>query len=141
MPDRATMPDEFSGPDWIRLDRLVDDLGEDPGRYLDGPLDPLPRIRGLDSIPTVRAWIGAERRIASIRNRKPREDIIEALNRRETYLEGYQRSYRQGRHFEKTVLYQKRDGEVVPYDEIDRTTVLEQPKRSIATDGGEAGGE
>ena len=72
---------------YIQLDGLAEKIGEDPGRYLDGPLPPLPRIRGLRTIHRVRAFSGAERRIASIRGREPRSDIMDALERRERYLE------------------------------------------------------
>ncbi len=67
------------------------DIGEDPARFLDYDLEAndgmrttaLARIRGIDRISTVRAWIGVERAL----DRPTREDIIEALQEREATLE------------------------------------------------------
>lgn len=87
MPDRATMPDDRRGPDWIQLDQLAESIGEDPGQWLDGSLDPRPRIRGLSTIKAVRGWRAAERKIARIRNRDPNQAVLEALDEREAYLE------------------------------------------------------
>lgn len=138
MPDATSMPNDRAGPDWIRLDRLIEDLGEDPGRFLDGSLDPIPRIRGLETVAEVRAWIGAERRIANIRNRRPREAVMAALQQRETFLEDYVPEPRDlDASPEKRVLYHTGDGEVVPYDEVDRSGALERIGTAIATDGGE----
>ena len=134
------MPDGISnsGPDWIQLDRIIEQIGEDPGRYLDGPLDPMPRIRGLSSIHECRAWDGAERRIAKIRNRTPRRRIITALEQREAFLEDYEPDPDFERDVpEKTVLLK---GE--PYDEVDRSDPIARISRTVvATDGGEFGGK
>lgn len=127
------MPDNRSGPQWIQLDALAESIGEDPGRWLDGALDPFPRIRGLSSIKKVRGWIAAERKIARIRNRKPREDVIDALEQREAYLENFDPDPDFERDVpEKTVLLK---GE--PYDEVDRRGALDHLQQRVTTDGGE----
>jgi len=142
MPDRATMPDERSGPDYIQLDALADSINEDPGRWLDGHLDPVPRIRGLASIERVRGWTAAERKIARIRNREPRENLITLLELRESFLEEYEPETDFQRDTpKKTVLERTRDGEVVPYGEVDRSDALEGlGNQAVVTDGGESGG-
>jgi hypothetical protein len=133
MPDRATMPDERSGPDYIQLDALAESIGEDPARWLEGPLDPHPRIRGFGSVKRVRGWIAAERKFARIRNRDPREGIIDALKQREVYLNNHEPDPDFERDVpEKTVLLK---GE--PYDEVDRAGALERVQQRVATDGGE----
>jgi hypothetical protein len=128
------MSDERSVPDYIQLDALAQSIGEDPARWLEGPLDPHPRIRGLSSIKRVRGWIAAERKLARIRNRDPREAIITALEQRESYLEDYEPDADYERDVpEKTVLL---EGE--PYDQVDRGGALENLQQRVATDGGEA---
>lgn len=140
MPDRTTMPDEHSGPDWIQLDALAESIGEDPGRWLDGPLDPIPRIRGLATIKAVRGWRAGARKVARIRNRLPRQTVLVALDDREAFLEDYEPTPRDLDAIpEKPVLYHTADGEVLPYDEVDRSGAL--ARVGVATDGGEAGGE
>jgi len=74
-------------PDWFQIEALVATIGEDPGRYLDGPLDPLARIRGLNTVHEVNAWRAAERKLATHRNRSPRSAIMDALDEREVELE------------------------------------------------------
>ncbi|MHB9286768.1 hypothetical protein ACKVMT_06980 [Halobacteriales archaeon Cl-PHB] len=86
MPQRAKGPDAGS-KDYIQLDALADAIGEDPGRFLDGPLPAKPRIQGLRTLEKVRAWRAAERKIARIRNRSPDEDILAELAERQEYLE------------------------------------------------------
>lgn len=44
-------------------------------------------IRGMDSIERVRAWKGAERRLARERDRTPRSWVMDRLDDREAYLE------------------------------------------------------
>lgn len=84
-------------PEWRR--RLEDQIGEDPGRFLDhelverGPshtdrtLQRLARarIRGIDRPPVARAWIAAERRL----DRGPRETVLAWLEDRLAYLEDH----------------------------------------------------
>jgi hypothetical protein len=135
MPEGATMPGEGAGgPYYIRIDALVEQLGEDIFRFLDGPLDPLPRIRGLETVAECCAWKAGEYRIQRyIRNEEPRERIIAALEQREAYLESYEPDPDFERDVpEKTVLLQ---GE--PYDEVDRGGALENLRsKPVATDGG-----
>jgi len=77
---------------------LQEQIGEDPGRYLDcdlvGPdvddgrvMLVRARIRGIDSIETVRAWIAVERRLGHGPADGPREGIIRLLDQREERLE------------------------------------------------------
>jgi len=81
-------PDEDSKLPYTPLPRsLTEDIGEDPARWLDGPLAPLPRIRGLRTIKRVRGWQAAERLLASRQDRDPRERIMAALDEREAYLD------------------------------------------------------
>jgi hypothetical protein len=82
-----------------RFPSLKEDIGEDPARYLDHDLiergsratsttlQPLvrARIRGIDEIGVVRAWIAVERRL----DRGPRESVIELLEERLAYLQEY----------------------------------------------------
>lgn len=133
-------PDEDSKLPYTPLPRsLTEDIGEDPARWLDGPLAPLPRIRGLRSIKRVRGWQAAERLLASRQDRDPRERIMAALDEREAYLESIdeepaQREIRDDRD----VTWYRGD---VPFDEVDRSGALESlqrpQSRAVATDGGE----
>ena len=74
-----------------RYPEIEADIGEDPARFLDYDFEAndgmrttaLARIRGIDRIATVRAWIGVERAL----DRPTREHIIEALQEREATLE------------------------------------------------------
>lgn len=92
------MPSDYSPsghdgdrPEWRR--DLADHLGEDPGRFLDQDLltgegdhpalFALARIRGIDSIERVNAWIAVERRL----DRGPRDAVIERLEDRREFLE------------------------------------------------------
>ncbi|WP_135806033.1 hypothetical protein [Halorussus marinus] len=91
------MNDRDATPDWQR--RLKRKLGENPARFLDHDLvergsrhtdrtlQPLvrARIRGIDKIGVVNAWIAVERKL----DRGPRDRIIELLEERKAYLEEY----------------------------------------------------
>lgn len=67
-----------------RFPTLVEQIGEDPARYLDR--DDLymakVRIRGIDFLEVVRAWIAVERRL----DRGPRPEVIGLLKEREAFL-------------------------------------------------------
>ncbi|RLM33501.1 MULTISPECIES: hypothetical protein [unclassified Haloarcula] len=87
----------------LRCPRLVEDIGEDPARWLDQDLLSHPDRRklvfslidGIDSIERIRAWRGTERKLASdrvaekARNplEKPRAKIMQRLEQREKWLE------------------------------------------------------
>jgi len=74
---------------------LRDDLGEDPARFLDRPLvDPSgvgsspfelarARIRGIDKLAVINAWIAVEKQI----DRGPRDRVLDLLQERMTELE------------------------------------------------------
>jgi hypothetical protein len=74
-------------PEWRK--NLADQLGEDPGRFLELPdaerraLDPgsliRARVRGFRSEATIRAWIAYERRRATERGTEPRDGILRVL--------------------------------------------------------------
>jgi len=133
-------PDEDSKLPYTPLPRsLTEDIGEDPARWLEGPLDPFPRIRGLRTIKRVRGWQAAERLLANRQDRDPRERIMAALDEREAYLESIdeepaQREIRDDRD----VTWYRGD---VTFDEVDRSGALESlqrpQSRAVATDGGE----
>lgn len=82
-------------PDWRQ--RLADDLGEDPGRFLDLPgaeqqalrRDTLvrARIEGIDRRKTLAAWRAYERRRAAERGAEPRDGIMRALDAVEDALD------------------------------------------------------
>lgn len=64
---------------------LVEQIGEDPARYLDRDVSAktlAPMIRGMDRIERIRAWKAVERAI----DRGPRPGIIDALEEREERL-------------------------------------------------------
>lgn len=138
------MPSEDRQLSWTPLPRsLTDDIGEDPARWLDGPLDPIPRIRGLQTIKRVRGWIAAERLIAKRRDRQQRESILDALGQRESYLEriGEEPAVRDGREIpEKQFFLGDR-----PWEEVDRSDSLAQLRGRqdppVAADGGEQRGK
>jgi hypothetical protein len=50
-------------PDRDRFPSIREDHGEDPARFLDRPLFIRARIRGIDTIALVRAWMAVERRL------------------------------------------------------------------------------
>ena len=82
-------------PAWQR--RLKQKLGENPARFLDHDLIErgsshtdrtlqrlvCARIRGIDRLEVVNAWIAVERKI----DRGPRNRVIEVLEERKAYLE------------------------------------------------------
>lgn len=84
-------------PEWQR--RLKQKLGENPARFLDHDLVERgnrhtdhtlqrlvrARIRGIDRLEVVNAWIAVERKLA----RGPRDLIIELLEDRKQYLEAH----------------------------------------------------
>ncbi|WP_089650117.1 hypothetical protein [Halobacterium hubeiense] len=77
-----------------RFPGLREDLGEDPAAFLDVPMfregggeTPLrtafARIRGIDSLETVNAWLAVERQL----DRGPRDNVMAALRERRQFLE------------------------------------------------------
>jgi hypothetical protein len=78
---------------------MKDDIGENPARFLDRDLDEpndettdythrrmvRDRIRGIDKLAVVNAWIAVERRL----DRGPRDHIIRLLETRKSHLQEY----------------------------------------------------
>lgn len=153
-----SMPSEHmpaGGGDRQRFPHLKDDIGEDPARFLDRPIfdggsgtsSPglfiRARIRGIDRIAVVRAWLAVERRL----DRGPRDRIIELLEEREQRLEEIgerpdRLQERDGRELPDTQWYLvDEDGERTPWAEVDRRAAgesLAATDRAVATDGGES---
>lgn len=78
----------LGGPtrDRAEFPAIVEQIGEDPARFLDRDVsadDLAPLIRGIDSVERVRAWAAVERAI----DRGPRREILEALDRRGDVLD------------------------------------------------------
>ena len=75
-----------------RFPNLKDDIGEDPARYLDQDLTTgreliEARIRGIDYLATVRAWMAVERHLGRGLGGRPRPEVIDLLQEREAVLE------------------------------------------------------
>lgn len=76
-----------------RFPRVKEYIGEDPARYLDQELDAHgrelveARIRGIDYLATVRAWIAVERSLGRGPGGGPRPEVIKQLEEREAYLD------------------------------------------------------
>lgn len=83
------MSSTYSPPtDREQFPSLEEQINEDPARWLDWPLlqrgeNMRARIRGIDYLRVVRAWIAVERRI----DRGPREQVMDWLEEREAQLE------------------------------------------------------
>ena len=155
-------------PEWQR--RLKRKLGENPARFLDHDLVERghrhtdhtlqrlvrARIRGIDRLEVVNAWIAVERKL----DRGPRDQIIDLLEERKDYLEDhgerpdlrttslderpprYQLHHRDLPDANVTVVTD--DGECVPYEERPTaasvgSTFDSTAKREVATDGGGSG--
>ena len=89
--------------DRLRCPNLVEDIGEDPARWLDWDLLADPEraeivrtlIDGIDSMQRLRAWRGVEQKLANddengdARNplEEPRGPIMQRLDQREQWLE------------------------------------------------------
>ncbi|WP_424001216.1 hypothetical protein ACOZ4I_15765 [Haloarcula salina] len=79
----------------LHCDRLRDQIGEDPARWLDWDLLShadrremvFDLIDGMDSLQRVRAWRAVERRLAARDDRDPRAKIMQRLDQREEWLE------------------------------------------------------
>lgn len=86
------MPSEYSPSenprDYAEFPRLVDDIGENPAKFLDRP-DAIPfavpLIRGIHTLERANAWLAVERRI----DRGPRDRLVAALENRITDLEAH----------------------------------------------------
>jgi len=154
-------------PEWQQ--DMKDDIGENPARFLDQdiPVDAdsptsmfIARVRGIDRLEVVGAWLGAERRLAAEQDRQPRDHVINLpQQRRESLQENGERPKESRPHHrhELPERYQPHDRDVPPKDwyRIDedgervpwskRPTGVSTSRRfnsstnseALATDGGE----
>jgi hypothetical protein len=136
-----------------RFPELKADIGEDPARFLDRPFfsngagsSPLllarARIRGIDSLATLRAWIAVERNL----DRGPRDRIIDLLEERQATLEEIGerpdrldfQDDRDGRDVETIYEFYDRDGNRLDDDRsMASAPSRRESTRELATDGGE----
>lgn len=72
-----------SATDRRRYPEYIDEFGEDPSRFLNSGLDPHARIRGLESVALVEAYLDVETDRSS-----PRKEVVAHLNQRKAELEG-----------------------------------------------------
>ena len=66
-----------------RYPEYLDELGEDPSRFLNSGLDPHARIRGLESVALVNAYLDVE-----TDRETPRKAVVAHLNQRKAELAG-----------------------------------------------------
>jgi len=66
-----------------RYPEYIEAFGEDPARFLCSDLDPHARIRGLESVALVEAYLDVETDRSS-----PRKEVVAHLNQRKADLEG-----------------------------------------------------
>lgn len=140
-------------PDREEFPELVDAVGEDPARFLDHNFEGdhrtlvVARIRAIDQLGVVNAWIQIERELV----RGPREPVIELLEqRREWILEHGGREDRLQDEDERTpaapkdVVWLDEDGE--PYERTSADAKLRerqaalrgtQSEDQLETDGGD----
>ncbi|WP_372478947.1 hypothetical protein ACAH01_08945 [Halomicrobium sp. HM KBTZ05] len=77
-----------------RFERIQNDIGEDPARWLDWEFVRHPSRRNIaldlidsiDSIERIRAWKAVERALAVEHGREPRSKIMQRLDQREQWL-------------------------------------------------------
>lgn len=70
-----------------RFPDIEEEIGEDPGRFLDVGGQTLDaRLEGIDSIDVARRWIEVEVELGDYREDSPRQDIIARLNARIEHL-------------------------------------------------------
>jgi len=156
-------------PGWQQA--MKADIGENPVRFLDReiPVDAesptsmfIARVRGIDRLEVVGAWLGAERRLANEQGRQPRDHVIQLLQRRREYLqengerpeevphphrdelpERYQPHDRSLPDADVEWVQRDMDGEVVerrPWSEratgVSKGRRFEAAQQAVATDGG-----
>lgn len=67
---------------------VVEEIDEDPARFLDADDGLLvARLSGIDRVEVAREWTKVEVALAEQQDRKPRKQVIAALNRRIKYLQ------------------------------------------------------
>jgi len=64
--------------DYRKYPEYRERFGENPARFLDVEMDARPRIRALESVELVRAWIDVE-----TDRDEPRPEIVAELNKRQ----------------------------------------------------------
>jgi len=87
------------GRDREQFPSLQEDIGEDPARWLDRELVGgssrakdnkrfvAARVRGIDKLPVLRAWMAVERALGRGPNDGPREGLMRLLEQRENFLQ------------------------------------------------------
>ncbi|MHB9288105.1 hypothetical protein ACKVMT_13830 [Halobacteriales archaeon Cl-PHB] len=80
-----------SEPDRPTYPKVKDSIGEDPARFLcrREKWVAKARIRGIHLFEIIEAWRAVERNLAVRRGKEPREWVMEALAKREAYLEDH----------------------------------------------------
>lgn len=148
------------GKPGVRVDReqfpqLKDDVGEDPARFLDHDLVSSEwsaivefRIRGIDRLPVLRAWLAIERRL----DRGPRDYVIDLLEERERFLQEHgdrprdlrdaddlsERYYPGGRPDPEDVELETNLLNGEPFEEVDRSVHLRSNRSTLVSQGGES---
>ena len=149
------MPSEYSPASTeqrARYPDIKDEFGEDPARWLDHPLFDRPSLRemariraySIDDIDLARKWIEVECEL----DRGPRKKVVSWLNERIEALKIIgdrpdRLQERESRDVPDSEWYVIRDGERVPWEDIDRVVdVTTRVSRNRArADGGESNGE
>lgn len=83
------------GRERLEFDRIQNDTGEDPARWLDWQFIrhqerrniALSLIDSIDTIERIRAWKAVERALAQEHDREPRSKIMQRLDQREEWLQ------------------------------------------------------
>ncbi len=78
----STHQQASGSPDRRRYPEYIDAFGEDPARFLCTGMSPYPRIRGLESLALVDAYLDVE-----TDREHPRKGVVAALNQRKADLE------------------------------------------------------
>ena len=144
-------------PDWQQ--KLKEDIGENPVRFLDHHIPKIPespgsmfraRVEGIDCLEVVGAWQAAERKLAVKEDRQPREHVLQLLEaRRDWLLEHGERPENLRTEWphelpdryqpfdrevpEKECYITKRDGERVPYSQRPTTAKVSRSFESSTT--------
>lgn len=146
------MPSEHSAgtsTDRETFPRLLDDLGEDPARWLDRDvLSDQDRaemikalIRGMDTLERVRAWKAVERALGRGPADGPREGVMRLLEQREAYLESIDGPPLRHQHGPWRPPEMLDTESAIPERERSAIDKFDSMGRTVATDGGADDGE
>jgi hypothetical protein len=131
-----------------RFPEVAAEIGEDPARWLDKPVTndndaggmARIRIQSIDKLSVAEGWIEVEHELS----RGPRQEVIKWLRERILELEKIgerpDRLEPVNRTKPETEAYLVRDGDRVPWSEVDRSVGITSDERpfAVATDGGES---